>query len=248
MGKIIRKAVLETERAPLGMTTRHQSESSIENTTHSEHLTLRATQSLRSEIEMAVRKELATEAIAAFEAEHNRGRSEGFAKGQEEGKALAKQEAEREQVRLRSAIEASLTSVSSAVKSHETLMHAELSSLVLVCLVKILGQSAPTAQSIEHAVANVLASAHAAGRVRVRIHPDDLKLLTETCDPQELTTAAQEIELLPDASLLGGGCIAETGVGQFDASIDSQLRILHACILESRSKPANCSPTSEITT
>lgn len=229
MDTIIRSARLADDRAALG-----HSRPAAAPQPRADVVQAPSPEQLREAIEASVRKEIAAEAAKTFEAERRRGHELGLEQGRREGAERAREQATAFAQAQAVEIRETLKRIDAAIGQHRAALEGEIGPLVLMCLTRMLGESVAHPAAIESMVRQVLTTAHAAGRVRVRLHPADIATLEQQCDPQELAAAAQEVELVPDNSLLAGGCIAETPIGQFDASIDTQLRILHSCLVTER--------------
>lgn len=63
--------------------------------------------------------------------------------------------------------------------------------------------------------------------IRIRLHPDDAKAITEAgivLENNSSDTSKQNTQILPDEALLPGDCVVETKHGTLDASFDEQLK------------------------
>ncbi|WP_172200457.1 FliH/SctL family protein [Niveibacterium sp. COAC-50] len=189
---------------------------------------------LRAALESKLRVEFKREADALYESERQRGYAEGLASGNEEFRRLAAERAERDHSERTALLRDTLARIDASLSDRLRLQEAQIVELVTIAATRILGETFVDAEAVAAVVRHTLAAAHAAGRVRVRLHPDDLTRLTELIDPQELATASQQLEFAADAGLAGGGCIIDTPIGQFDASLDTQLRVLHETLAAAR--------------
>ncbi len=81
---------------------------------------------------------------------------------------------------------------------------------------------------IVNTVSKALAAAIQADKYYIRVHPEDLKIVTEK-EPLFLAgmKGLQNIFFLADDTISRGGCLAESQVGEVDATIESQLNEIY---------------------
>jgi len=80
-----------------------------------------------------------------------------------------------------------------------------------------------------------LAASHArAGAIRLRVHPDDLAIVTRE-RPRLVRRLAEgaELRIEADASVGRAGCVVETPIGRLDARLETQLAAIEHALAES---------------
>jgi flagellar assembly protein FliH len=189
---------------------------------------------IRKEIEAKVRADLSAEAQRQFERAKAQGQEQGYQAGREEAERRALESAARAKEEQLREFRRTLGEMRQALDTHIVAMESRLVDLVDACLCRLLGAALVEPETILAGVRHVLHIANAADRIRIRLHPDDLACLQARYDLEELASGDQSVEFVADVGMAGGGCVAETAVGQFDASMDSQLRNLHAILHETR--------------
>ena len=84
---------------------------------------------------------------------------------------------------------------------------------------------------VEHTLEQALQNLHFATKVVVRLHPDDLAHLQEHQAAWREHTA--QLEFVPDPEVERGGCRLDSDRGGFDATLQTQLSILHEALAAS---------------
>lgn len=152
--------------------------------------------------------------LESVEAEaHREGHARGFAEGLAQGRAAARAEA----VRMREVLAHLQRPVADLDRETE---HA-LVALMLE-LARRLVQQELAADPSKLAVIVRDAVAHLAQPVRalrIRLHPDDVKIVSEHLLPQE---PGEEWRVVGDPALMPGDCIVETENGRIDARLDTR--------------------------
>ncbi|HZZ84409.1 MAG TPA: FliH/SctL family protein [Anaeromyxobacteraceae bacterium] len=158
--------------------------------------------------------ELARAAAAAAEAQ----RVEATRAGREEGRAEA----------------AAL--LLSAAAARDRLLEAareELVELALAIAAKVLRRAlASERDAVCELVGAALAEARGQGRVRVRLHPDDVVSAAEHRGSLAQAAGTEALELVEDASLCRGDAVVETEAGLVDARVETQLAALRRALQE----------------
>ncbi|HDI52178.1 MAG TPA: hypothetical protein ENF45_06070 [Bacteroidetes bacterium] len=88
---------------------------------------------------------------------------------------------------------------------------------------------------IFYMVREALKRVTASSKIRIKLHPDDLKILEQGKEKlsKELRNFVQ-VEFLPQENLLRGGCIIESDMGIVDARLDVQLAAIEEALWEER--------------
>jgi len=74
---------------------------------------------------------------------------------------------------------------------------------------------------------------HDAGKIEVRVHPDDLELVQANRNGLRKEVPGQtELLVLPDRVVEPGGCVVHTAFGNIDARIDTQLEEVRKALQE----------------
>jgi flagellar assembly protein FliH len=104
----------------------------------------------------------------------------------------------------------------------------EVVALAMAVARKIVGHELQTSdQALAGIVREALGRTGVAGAIRVRLHPDDLQRMRAAHEGIAAVVAdAGQVHFEADASLTGGGCLVETELGQIDARVEEQLRVI----------------------
>jgi len=101
----------------------------------------------------------------------------------------------------------------------------ELLRLAVAIAEKIVGKELRTdSQAIQAMIRTALQKVAGAGRIKVRLHPDDLERLTaeDGLDFDEIFNEPKPIIFEADSAIKGGGCFVETEIGNVDARVKVQ--------------------------
>ncbi|WP_374357756.1 FliH/SctL family protein [Chitinimonas sp.] len=166
------------------------------------------------------------EAEQMQELARQRGLKEGRAAGAEE----ARQAMAAELARLRSIAEAMQSLPERGFANSEDMALAI--AFEAVCMV--LGEQAGQQEAVAGAVKQAARQLREAGRLLIRLHPQDLALLRDGRLLDTLLAADKLPQWVEDETLALGGCIIETEQGDLDASFDTQLSRLRERLLRVR--------------
>lgn len=162
-----------------------------------------------------------TRQLAALRQEAERGAAEARQSGFQEGEAAGRRAAEME---LRPVLERLAKSIEElAGLRPAAAAHAETGLLKLATAIarRILRREISVdPQAVESLVRMALERVRAEDVLRVRVHPEHAALLKAALDR---LPGARDIAVQPDAQLDRGGVVLETGRGNLDASIETQL-------------------------
>ena len=188
---------------------------------------------VRREAEAAVRRELASEAQRVLE-EHRRkgyeeGRQAGIAAGEKE--VLARADTSRQEVHQH--LEKLSRALSQELSGALRQLQDDSTEIAFAAVCRILGDRAVSREAIEGCVSQQIAAHPGTARLVIRLHPSDAQMLTLSGVQRQFTTA--ELDIRPDPSLVSGGCVIETDHGQYDATLETQLRKFRALLDEHRS-------------
>ena len=174
----------------------------------------------------------------AAERGHAEGREAGYAEGLEAGRAEGAKLAEESRREALAKIEASWLETLASIEAERAAMlsatRADLCRLAALVAEKVTKRVVSLDERVVvDQLGAVLAVLARPTRLTVAIHPDDERLLTETL-PELVSrfTAAEHVELTPDATLERGSCVARTAEGGvIDASVRTQLDRLVEALL-----------------
>jgi len=162
-------------------------------------------------------------AAAVAEAEQIKAQSEqiGFEAGRAAGEAAVRKElAGHLENALALLNEAEMLRADRIVGSEQ-----ELLRLAVAIAEKIVGKELRTdSQAIQAMIRTALQKVAGAGRIKVRLHPDDLERLTaeDGLDFDEIFNEPKPIIFEADSAIKGGGCFVETEIGNVDARVKVQ--------------------------
>jgi flagellar assembly protein FliH len=181
------------------------------------------------------------------------GQAEGFALGREEGRreghaeglrlaeqrldaALAQQReaAAAERDAQRAEAEAALAAqdqrlaqlqddLIEAVTERLAALESDAVALAFEALCRIVGDDAGRAEQVAGAVRVAMQPLRAGALLKVRVHPEDLRLLGELPGGRALIARTAPVEWIGDAAVVGGGCVLDTRRGSIDARMKVQL-------------------------
>jgi flagellar assembly protein FliH len=145
----------------------------------------------------------------AFAEGHARGYAEGFA----EGAAAVQEQAQR----LRALVQHMANPVAELdVRTEQTLVALMLELARRLVQQELAADPTKLAGIVRDAVSHL---AQPVRGVRVRLNPDDAKVVAEHLEPQE---PGEEWRVVPDKSLMPGDCVVETESARVDARLDTR--------------------------
>ncbi|MEP7186505.1 MAG: FliH/SctL family protein [Rhodanobacter sp.] len=161
--------------------------------------------------------------VRELEALEEQAREEGYAAGQAEGLAAAKQQLDEQLVRLAALYEAAAR----PLESLDAQTEQELARLATLIASRVVGRELQLAPAlIVQTVREAAAALPAATReLRVHLHPDDLVLL------RELGAAEEHWQLLADPTLARGDCRMESERSRLDARVETRLAAVIDAVL-----------------
>ncbi|WP_173179009.1 FliH/SctL family protein [Desulfosarcina ovata] len=165
---------------------------------------------------------------------------EAFNNGLEQGR-LESVTALRENVE--STVSAFNTAVSEMGCSHKQntqLMETETVRLALAIARKIIGYEIEHAPVIRHVVKMAMEKIADPRQLMIRLHPGDIETV-ESIKPNLvlIDDGNMNVRIQPDDTIQQGGCIIETQLGDVDARIDQQIKMIEALLIDQLPKPAD---------
>jgi len=169
------------------------------------------------------------------------GARSGFAQGETAGREAGTQ-------RLSQALEASrrLTAELEGLRRKTTAeLETEIVQLALAIARKILCREPLIApETIAGIVRQALSRVEQAGRITIRLHPEDLKILSELSPP---VTAGrpdgERTRFEADAGITRGGCLILTDSGEIDARLEHQLQVVEEAFRAERDQDGGARPS-----
>ena len=159
---------------------------------------------------------------------------EGFRKGEAAGKELEKKKMEPVLNGLRQAF-AALGDIKRTLYVNA---EKNLVDLSLAIARKIVGYEMNTNnKTVSHVVREALKKMDHQEKLKIRLSPVDLKLLTdENSGLARLSDDAHHVTLELDETILSGGCVIETDLGDIDARIEKQFQVVEEAFEEALQK------------
>jgi flagellar assembly protein FliH len=152
-------------------------------------------------------------------------KEEAFAKGKMAGRL----EAEEKLHSATQALGSGLEQISCLRKSLLTKSKEDMVKLIMAVVKQVIHTDVEEKEGIiVKTVLKTLEAAVQADKYYIRVHPEDLKIVTEN-EPLFLAgmKGLQNIYFLADETVSRGGCLAESQAGEVDATIDSQLKEIY---------------------
>ena len=149
-----------------------------------------------------------------------------YQKGMEEGKIEGFRHAEEEMAQTMATLQKLIQEIQTHQKDFFHQVEQYLLQLVFAMVEKIVVTVAPQQKEvIRHTVQRILEKAQLSGRIKFRVHPEDLKILQEL-EPEIRRNFpdVKELGFVGDAAITPGGCVVETDLGKLDGQIEAQLQ------------------------
>lgn len=166
---------------------------------------------------------------AASEEQLATARQEGFDEGRREALEEARDQWREQDARINALAASFVLAQQTAIAQSED----GLVALAFEAVCKILGTTATTYEGVHSVVHQLLAVLPEASNARVHLHPADAALFEqaqiETPDP-----LAASLTIVPDATLVLGGCVVEALGAKLSARLDWQLDQLRTLLLTVR--------------
>jgi flagellar assembly protein FliH len=161
----------------------------------------------------------------------------GFARGQEEGRQTAREQA----ASLATALENTLRELDGVRTRLRRQLEQEVVALALQVARKVIRHELTVSQeTILAVVKEALDSLEDPGKIAIRLHPEDLKHVRSASD--QLTSVLDNLEHIhweADPGITCGGCYIQTEYGEIDARIEEQLRAVEDAFRGAMHTPAD---------
>lgn len=177
---------------------------------------------------------------------YQKGLAEGTAKGRKEGYASAKKEMDTQI----NQIQQNVSTVLSALENEKTDIYRQaeqmINKLVTELVRKVIVSEIKTnPRIIENVARTALNMAQKSSRITIKVNPKDALRTRENISFwMPVNNALSETEIVEDERIQRGGCIVDTGNGQVDARIETQLAEMEQ-IIQSTWENAGAETTEE---
>lgn len=157
-----------------------------------------------------------------------RGFDDGARSGFEQGEKAGAEAARQSLVHGLNSCGAMLKEIEGLRRKAAAELEAELVQLALAVARKIVQREIDLApETVAGIVRQALGRVEHAARIRIRLNPDDLTLLTEISPPLMAgRPEAGRVVLEADEGVTRGGCLIETDSGEVDARIERQFQVV----------------------
>jgi len=189
-----------------------------------------ALDSLRDEIERQVRAEAAVQIQELYESERKRAHVEGYADGVAAGKAAAAKELAQACERLAVQANRALSALAEAHRAALVKLESSVGEVTFAALCRLVSDQVASRSFVMGIVGQTCTALRADLNGIVRLHPRDIETLGEWLQDDELRVDSLGLTMIPDESLILGGCVIEAPSGHYDGGIETQLRRLHAVL------------------
>ena len=114
----------------------------------------------------------------------------------------------------------------------------EILKVAILVARKIMGHALEQRpETLADVVSQAIRGAQHEGRLRIRVHPDDLDTLKAHQDRVIAEIGSRtELELVEDRTIEGGGCVVESALGIIDARLETQMKVLERALLSAQPK------------
>lgn len=166
---------------------------------------------------------IAQPTVRDLEAIEQQARDEGYAAGHAEGMAAARDVINTRMARLDELLEAAAR----PLRSMDELVELELARLAMTVARQVLAHELRTSPDlvVEAVRQAALALPSATGKLRVRLHPEDLALL------RSLDVAESNWQLVGDGTLQRGDCMLDSERSRLDARMETRLAAVVDAVL-----------------
>ncbi|MBE3598025.1 MAG: hypothetical protein IMX02_04235 [Limnochordaceae bacterium] len=165
-------------------------------------------------------------------------REEGFREGIEAGREQGRREGlEEVQARLQATLQALRSAVEEAVRRRDEALRqadADVVKLALAVAERVIRREVSAGPQVTAAVLGSILQEmpQPAGRVVVRVHPDEHRLLTGMQLDIPGRPGALEVTWVADPAVSPGGCRVETEMGSIDAGLETRLSGVAAAVMD----------------
>jgi flagellar assembly protein FliH len=200
---------------------------------------------MRAEIDAQVRAGIAAHAQSVYDAERERGWVDGHAEALSNARAHAAQELTSSRAELTAHAASALSAVERAQELVLERLENAVGELTWIAVCRLAGRSAFTPELVLGITRQVCAELRGESSATARLHSRDIatlgelvgklggELMGELSPGRELRIGEVRLTIEADDSLELGGCVIEARSGEYDGSLETQLRRLHAVLVAS---------------
>lgn len=176
-----------------------------------------------SAVEPVQAEPVAQPTVRELEALEQQAREEGFAAGHAEGLAVARDLINARVERL----DALLDAAARPLRGMDELVELELARLAMTVARQVIAHELRTSPDlvVEAVRQATLALPSSTGKLRVRLHADDLQLL------RSLDASEPHWQLMADSTLQRGDCVLETERSRLDARVETRMAAVVDAVL-----------------
>lgn len=179
-----------------------------------------------SELRAAREEEFQEEMARAMEEAREQAYREGYAKGEEEAKAVWQ-----EKVGQAAAVLQDAHALKQEIISEAEPFLLELSTQIAETIID--KQLTLEPEWVIDQVRSILSRERRRGTITLCVSPEQFPYIREARDELMMVLDSQaELQILPDATIKGYGCVVRTDLGSLDARIDSQLTEIKQALLQ----------------
>lgn len=148
----------------------------------------------------------------------------GYENGLKDGKLIGKKEIEPILMNMQRAIDEINNIKISLTKNTEY----EAVELSIAIAKKIVGNEININKNVVKKIVNeALKKVDGHENIKIKINPDEMQILHENrIELKDAVDCLKDIEIIGDASVSCGGCIVETNIGDIDARIEKQFKVI----------------------
>jgi len=191
---------------------------------------------MRAQIEAQVREEWLSTAQVTLLKDRERAHQEGYAAGMAAAKPAAAKALEEAVQEFRARAANALSALEQANDAAASQWTTNVGEVAFEAVCRIVSRKAISQEFVLGVVEQTCIGLRAGSQATVRMHPRDLEILAPLVQDRDAHSAVLHLRtlaltLVPDESLGLGGCVIDSPSGQFDGSLESQLRRLHALLV-----------------
>ena len=148
----------------------------------------------------------------------------GYAKGLEDGKICGKKEVEPTLIKF----EQALSELQLLRQNISLLAEKEAVDLSMAIAKKIVGNEISVNKDvISHVIKEALQKVNGHENIKIKLNPSEIQVVKETeAELKNIANCVEDIEFVGDDNISPGGCIIETNIGDIDARIEKQLKVV----------------------
>ena len=149
---------------------------------------------------------------------------EGYAQGRSDGQVCGKKEIEPTLKKF----EQALAELYLLKQNISVLAEKEAVDLSMAIAKKIVGNEiAVNKDVISHVVKEALQKVRGHENIKIKLNPDEIQIVKESNNElKNIANCVEDIKIIGDHTISPGGCIIETNIGDIDARIEKQFKVV----------------------